>query len=73
MQRGDLSVQFLGAAQGFCLAVLAVVLDRSPLIGTCLLRFLPLPSCFGLHLALLLPLHFGPDADRATGASTHVL
>lgn len=73
LQRGDVSVQFLRAAQGLRLPVLAVVLDRSPLIGTCLLRFLPLPSGFGLQLALLLPLHLGPDADRATGASTHVL
>jgi hypothetical protein len=66
LQRGDLGVQLLGAAQRFCLPVLAVVLRGLPLVRAFRLGLLPLPSGLRLHLALLLALHLSPDADQAT-------
>lgn len=48
-----------------------MTLHGPPLIGTRLLRFLSLPSGFRLYLALLLPLHFSPDADNADRTTTH--
>jgi len=50
-----------------------VTLGRSPLVGPLLLFLLSPPSGFGFLLALLLPLHLGPDADRTSRATTHVL
>ncbi|MEV6995379.1 hypothetical protein AB0N87_40575 [Streptomyces sp. NPDC093228] len=38
-----------------------------------MLRFLSPSSGFCFDLTLLLPLHLGPDADHATGTTTHVL
>ncbi|GGV01573.1 hypothetical protein GCM10010211_81070 [Streptomyces albospinus] len=73
MQRLNLCVQFLSAASRFCLPVLTVTLESLTLAGTCLLRFLSPSSGFGLHLALLLPLHLSPCADQAIRATTHML
>jgi hypothetical protein len=50
-----------------------VALGDAPLIGACLLRLLSLLSGFGFRLALLLSLHFSPDADKTGGSTTHVV
>ncbi|MEW2155482.1 hypothetical protein AB0950_09355 [Streptomyces sp. NPDC007189] len=73
LQRCDLCVQFLGPALRLRLPVLAVALGDSPLVGACLLLFLPPSSGIGLCLPLLLPLHLGPDAYHAIGTTTHVV
>jgi hypothetical protein len=73
LQRRDPRLQFLGPALCLRLPVLAMALGDSPLVGACLLFFLPASSGLGLRLPLLLPLHLGPDAYHATGTTTHVV
>ncbi|MGW7383591.1 hypothetical protein [Streptomyces sp. NPDC054794] len=73
LERRNLRVQFFRTALCLCLAVLAVALGGSPLIGARLLLLLSPPSGFGFQLALLLALHLGPDADETSRATTHVL
>ncbi|GGV52005.1 hypothetical protein GCM10010293_64010 [Streptomyces griseoflavus] len=73
LQRCDLCVQFLRAAPGLRLPVLAMAPVGSPLIRPRLLFLLSAPSGFGFQLPLLLPLHLGPDADETGGTTTHVL
>ncbi|MCZ9349633.1 hypothetical protein NGM36_07455 [Streptomyces mutabilis] len=53
--------------------VLAVTPVSSASVGPRLLFLLPPPSGFGFHLPLLLPLHFGPDADKTSRPTTHAL
>lgn len=71
LQRRNLCVQFLRAAQRLSLPVLTMALRGPPLMGARLLRFLSLSSGFRLYLTLLLPLHFSPDADNAGRTTTH--
>ncbi|ARX83467.1 hypothetical protein SMD44_02887 [Streptomyces alboflavus] len=66
MQGLHAGVEFLGAAAGLRLAVLAVVPLHPALLGTGLPLVFPAPACVGLQLALLLPLDLGPDTDKTT-------
>lgn len=72
LQRDDLCLQRLRAAPHLCLLKLTLALRGTPLIGTHFLRFVPTPPGFELLLALLLPLHLGPDADRSPRTTTHL-
>ncbi len=73
LQGDDLRFELLGAPPGLGVPELLVALRDMPLIGVGLPRVLPLLPGLGLPLALLLPLHLGPDADESARATTHVL